>query len=78
MKKKQKKLHKIKEPVGEENLLVYFHGNSEDVGHNLMYLMQLREMFGMSVLAMEYPGYGCYTHAINEGNASGKAMSASP
>jgi esterase/lipase len=50
-----------------ERIMLYFHGNSEDVGSNVYFLMQLREMFEISTLAMEYPGYGIFTHSIVKG-----------
>ena len=37
---------------GAQKLVLYFHGNAEDVG--LAYDMQ------MHMLAVEYPGYGLY------------------
>jgi|DEB0MinimDraft_12_1074336.scaffolds.fasta_scaffold187064_1 hypothetical protein len=56
----EKKMEPNRDP--DDKIMVYFHGNSEDVGHNIYFLMRLREMFGMSILAMEYPGYGFYSH----------------
>jgi len=49
-----------------EKILIYFHGNAEDVGHNFMFLYRLNEVFNCSVLAMEYPGYGFFTHEIKD------------
>ena len=43
-------------------IMLYFHGNAEDVGHNLILLYTLRERFNMSILAVEYPGYGFFSH----------------
>ena len=55
---------RINNVVQNNKLLVYFHGNAEDLGQNEVYLMKLREIFGMSVLAMEYPGYGMFSYEI--------------
>lgn len=57
--------------------MLYFHGNAEDVGMNIFFLMQLREMFNVSVLAMEYPGYGIFTHEIIDGISTTSALSCS-
>ena len=46
--------------------MLFFHGNAEDVGHNLMLLITMKETFGASVLAMEYPGYGFFKNQILE------------
>mgnify|MGYP003692636343 CR=1 FL=1 len=49
-------------PPTDKRILLYFHGNAEDVGNNMPLLYQFREQFGCSILAMEYPGYGFFTH----------------
>jgi hypothetical protein len=45
---------------GGNKLVLYFHGNAEDIGlaFDLLYLFGLK--MGMHVLAIEYPGYGLY------------------
>jgi len=43
---------------------MYFHGNAEDVHMMEYHLGQLVERFNCSVLAMEYPGYGFFSHEI--------------
>jgi abhydrolase domain-containing protein 17 len=57
--------------------MIYFHGNSEDVGHNIFFLMRLREMFNMTIIAMEYPGYGFFSHQIIDGRSTDKKLSCS-
>ena len=47
--------------------MVYFHGNAEDLGHNEDFLKDLREYFKISVLAMEYPGYGFHAFKVKDG-----------
>jgi hypothetical protein len=44
--------------------MLYFHGNAEDVGHNMMFLFHMKEQFQLDVLAMEYPGYGFFKNKI--------------
>ena len=59
--------------------MVYFHGNAEDVGNNMMLMHTLRNRFGVSVLAVEYPGYGFFWHPIRNGDANeSKKLSCSP
>ena len=41
-------------------VIVYFHGNAEDVGHSYEFFVRISVTFKCSVLAVEYPGYGIY------------------
>lgn len=41
-------------------VLLYFHGNAEDLGVTFNFLTLLRDMLQMRVIAMEYRGYGLY------------------
>ena len=41
-------------------IIVYFHGNAEDVGISYEFLVRLSVTFKCSILAVEYPGYGVY------------------
>lgn len=45
---------------GSDKIILYFHGNAEDIGlaFDLLYLVGQR--LQMHVLAVEYPGYGLY------------------
>ena len=45
---------------GSSKLLIYFHGNAEDVGLAMELLAFVKDMLKVHVLAMEYPGYGVY------------------
>ncbi|MEM8867305.1 MAG: alpha/beta hydrolase [Verrucomicrobiota bacterium] len=54
-----------------EQLLLYSHGNGEDIGHGLP-LYQAFQSKGLSVLAYDYPGYG-----LSSGRASEKGVYAS-
>jgi len=41
-------------------MLMYFHGNAEDVGLSYEMLDHLRSSLKINILAIEYPGYGIY------------------
>jgi esterase/lipase len=45
---------------GSSKLLIYFHGNAEDIGLSYEMLDHLRSSLKINVLAVEYPGYGIY------------------
>ena len=45
---------------GSSKLLIYFHGNAEDIGLSYEMLDHLRASLKLNVLAVEYPGYGIY------------------
>ena len=45
---------------GSTKLLIYFHGNAEDVGLASELLDYIRSLLKIHVLAVEYPGYGVY------------------
>ena len=47
-------------PRGSSKVLVYFHGNAEDVGLAYELMDHLRSTLMIHVLAVEYPGYGVY------------------
>jgi hypothetical protein len=49
--------------VGSSKLLIYFHGNAEDVGLSYRDLDLLKKSLKVNILAMEYPGYGVYPDA---------------
>jgi abhydrolase domain-containing protein 17 len=45
---------------GGNKLVLYFHGNAEDVGLAFEMLTLFSDTMRMHVLAVEYPGYGLY------------------
>ena len=45
---------------GSSKLLIYFHGNAEDLGLSFEMLDHMRTVLKINVLAVEYPGYGVY------------------
>ena len=48
-------------PRGSSKVLLYFHGNAEDVGLAYELMDHMRSTLMIHVLAVEYPGYGIYT-----------------
>jgi len=48
-------------------LLLYFHGNAEDIGQTCGLLETLNKYLNVHTLAMEYPSYGIYPGKPNEG-----------
>lgn len=46
---------------GSRKLLIFFHGNAEDLGLSYTLLNHMRDFFKVNVMAVEYPGYGIYT-----------------
>ena len=53
----------IRAPIDTQKVLIYFHGNAEDIGHSLELLYAIRNEIRVNVLAVEYPGFGVYTYA---------------
>lgn len=51
--------------TGTDRVVIYSHGNAEDLGQRLVYLDQLSKVCATDVLAYEYCGYG-----LSEGVAS--------
>lgn len=47
-------------PDGASKVLLYFHGNAEDVGLSADLLDHLMPTLKIHILAVEYPGYGIY------------------
>ena len=45
---------------GSSKLLVYFHGNAEDIGLSYEMLDHLRSSLKINIFAVEFPGYGIY------------------
>ena len=45
---------------GGNKVVIYFHGNAEDIGLAFDLLYMFGSEMGMHVLAVEYPGYGLY------------------
>lgn len=53
---------------GASKLIIYFHGNAEDLGLAYELLEHMKNTMKMHVLAVEYPGYGIYPgHPNSEG-----------
>lgn len=43
-------------------VILFFHGNAEDLGLSHAFVQHMRDQFKMNVLAVEYPGYGLIKH----------------
>jgi len=41
-------------------VILFCHGNAEDLGMSFAFLRHMRDQFRMNVLAVEYPGYGLF------------------
>jgi hypothetical protein len=48
---------------GSSKLLIYFHGNAEDIGLSYEMLDHLKSSLKINILAVEFPGYGIYNDA---------------
>lgn len=59
----------LESPVETDKLIIYFHGNAEDIGYSSLFFSELTEEWGCHVLAVEYPTYGVYTQrSLSESN----------
>jgi len=47
-------------------LLVYFHGNGEDLGTSTRLMFEISKTLKCHVIGVEYPGYGVYSGASSE------------
>jgi pimeloyl-ACP methyl ester carboxylesterase len=56
----------LRNPTKSSKILVYFHGNAEDLGKTLPFVKMIRAKFQCHILAVEYPGYGVYQGDVNE------------
>lgn len=43
-------------------VILFCHGNAEDLGMSFAFVRHMRDQFKMNVLAVEYPGYGLLSH----------------
>eukprot|EP00741_Cyanophora_paradoxa_P008492 tig00001335_g8217.t1 len=57
-------------PGGARYLLIYMHGNAEDIGCSRPLMMALRFSLQCHIIAVEYPGYGCFPGRPNEANVN--------
>lgn len=47
-------------PEGSSKIMIYFHGNAEDLGLSLELVSTMSSILRVHILAVEYPGYGIY------------------
>lgn len=52
----------------QQNIILYSHGNGEDIGHCMLWLKNLSDTLNIDVLAYDYDGYG-----LNSGTSSERA-----
>lgn len=45
---------------GSTKLIIFFHGNAEDIGFSYEMLDHLKTALKINILAVEYPSYGIY------------------
>lgn len=58
-------------------LMIYLHGNAEDIGRCQQFCRMIRDKFQMHVLAVEYPAYGiCPGNSCDERGATDSALTA--
>ena len=50
----------VKYPGGSSKLLLFFHGNAEDIGHTRELLETIGTFIGAHAISVEYPSYGIY------------------
>ena len=56
----------IPHPSGSSKIIMYFHGNAEDMGHATIMMDKLSSELECHVICVEYPGYGiCYQEKPN-------------
>ena len=48
---------------GSNKLIIFFHGNAEDLGISYEMLDHMRTALRINMMAVEYPGYGIYEDA---------------
>lgn len=51
---------------GTSKLLIYFHANAEDIVLARELLDYIRQTLKISILSIEYPGYGLYTEKFQK------------
>ena len=61
-------------PKGSSKILVYFHGNAEDLGRVKALMILLSEELKVHTIAMEYPGYGIYPGKPNADRISEESL----
>ena len=44
----------------KKDCLIYFHGNAEDIGNCINFLIPIQRELDINMYALEYPTYGVY------------------
>eukprot|EP00933_Yihiella_yeosuensis_P036483 TRINITY_DN30239_c0_g2_i1.p1 TRINITY_DN30239_c0_g2~~TRINITY_DN30239_c0_g2_i1.p1 ORF type:complete len:269 (+),score=44.33 TRINITY_DN30239_c0_g2_i1:65-871(+) len=61
-------VHIKRGPQGTDRVILYSHGNAEDLGQRLQYLDLMSQICATDVLAYDYPGYGFSEGSPSEEN----------
>mmetsp|Transcript_13593 Transcript_13593/g.25663 ORF Transcript_13593/g.25663 Transcript_13593/m.25663 type:complete len:289 (-) Transcript_13593:41-907(-) len=56
----------LRHEVGSSKVLLFFHGNAEDIGYAYELMDHIRCTLGVHVLCVEYPSYGLYSAPVSE------------
>lgn len=56
----------LRNPHQCSKILIYFHGNAEDLGKTLPFMKMIQKRLDVHIIAVEYPGYGVYQGNVNE------------
>ncbi len=66
--------HYINCSSGSSKVLLYFHGNAEDLGKVQILMEALSEELNVHTIAVEYPGYGIYPGQANTERICAEAL----
>jgi len=50
----------LKSNTSSSKIILYFHGNAEDIGQTQELMENVKDSLGHHIIAVEYPGYGIY------------------
>ena len=53
-------------PTATNKILVYFHGNNEDLGQAFQFIKYIQYTIDIHIIVVEYPGYGVYEGSPDE------------
>lgn len=64
----------LRNPTRTNKIMVYFHGNSEDLGGAYQFLKFIQYRIEAHIIAVEYPGYGVYEGEPSENSVLNDAL----
>lgn len=56
----------LRNPTESTKIIIYFHGNAEDLGGTSFFLKMIQAEYNAHIIAVEYPSYGVYEGQVNE------------